>query len=400
MYFPVLSVIIPRWLITGSAAQPRLLTRSSSSSSSSSSSGGGSGATVEVDDHQPTLFLLSGANSFVDASFNTCLSTTEFVGCMATSFLEMCYPWLSLRHISSTVEALRYDTNVSFVKKLVIPMIDMLRRRLVMGVGDIWRKRFHVYLSLAAGAPARLAALNSAMREYAPNYLHVHEVHGFWNTGELFSLCASVHLLDFNSVEATPAVPLSEVDDNDVQLLVAEMRKHIHRFLRVTNPGPHNPLPAPALSHGLGGLNVHGPSAGRAFSITTPSRGAASMCAVNSMASALPCTSAHVPVVRSRSTSQHSHGGRRSTTSDSEGGHGTPVPHSADGSQDAATSGVAGSSGDMHAAAATPPPALHPSASLMPASGLHEVAGILPSLPQAGTDMDVVDTGRVILPSP
>lgn len=112
----------------------------------------------------------------------------------------------------------------------------MQRSRLVDHYADEWASRFSLAISMAAGSPARLAAINASLRHYHPAYLHMPLVKAFFWDGNFSAQVASVQYITFDSVEGTPPVPVSEVDE-ECRALVEEMRRYAERFLRVVQ-GP------------------------------------------------------------------------------------------------------------------------------------------------------------------
>ena len=112
----------------------------------------------------------------------------------------------------------------------------MQRSRLVDHYADEWASRFSLAISMAAGSPARLAAINASLRHYLPAYVHMPLVKAFFWDGNFSAQAASVQYITFDSVEGTPPVPVSEVDE-ECRALVEEMRRYAERFLRVVQ-GP------------------------------------------------------------------------------------------------------------------------------------------------------------------
>jgi hypothetical protein len=185
-------------------------------------------------------------------------TTTEHAAILLAWFVRRAFhDDLSVHHISSGTEMLRYDVNVAFLKAALVPHVDSLRRGLVAAHAERWKKRLTVTISMAAGSPARLAALNAALRQYQPSYLHLPNVKGFWYTGDANALLASCHYLDWDDIEGTPAVPIDALDE-DAQLVVQEMKKHMANVLRVVRGTPDFRIYHPAPTAGLAGLGGGG----------------------------------------------------------------------------------------------------------------------------------------------
>lgn len=195
LYFPIVAALLPKWQASiqsrGSKHQSKVGTKK-------------------------VLYLVSGTSMPADPSYSDADTSTEGVAVLAARFLRMCYPDVIVHHVASGRDVLKYDSNVHFLKDTLIPLIDVLRRSLVAFYGDAWHKHFSLAISMAAGAPARLAALNAALRQYHPQYLHMPNVKAFWYSGDIGASLASILYLDFDSIEGTPPVLVDDVADDDV----------------------------------------------------------------------------------------------------------------------------------------------------------------------------------------
>ncbi len=89
------------------------------------------------------------------------------------------------------------------------PLLEQHRDKLVQTVGDRWKRHFHLTIAYADGPPARLSALNAALRVYAPSYLHVWQLKTFWHEMKLSLDDVDFH--PFENIEATPALPVAEL---------------------------------------------------------------------------------------------------------------------------------------------------------------------------------------------
>jgi hypothetical protein len=92
-------------------------------------------------------------------------------------------------------------------------LIDQQRRGLVDFHAENWSKHFSLTIAMASGAPARLAALNAALRQYRPFVLHMPNVKAFWFHGDLWASLEAIHHLDFDAVEGTPSISVEDLDD-------------------------------------------------------------------------------------------------------------------------------------------------------------------------------------------
>lgn len=70
--------------------------------------------------------------------------------------------------------------------------------------GGDWRDHFRVIVSLCAGAPARIAAINAALRTHQPSYLHLYELKSFWYDKVLCDADMDYH--SFSKIEGRPPI--------------------------------------------------------------------------------------------------------------------------------------------------------------------------------------------------
>ena len=159
-------------------------------------------------------------------------STTEHVAGLVARFVGRVAPEVAISTVVSPGEVLQYDKHITFLKASLVPLLDGVRRAAAAAHGEGWKRRFAVCVTLAAGAPARTAALNAAVRAYQPSVLHLASPKAFWFTGAMDSTLAGVALLDWDAAEGTPAAPLADVDDDDVREIAAHMKLHVAAFLR------------------------------------------------------------------------------------------------------------------------------------------------------------------------
>jgi hypothetical protein len=74
----------------------------------------------------------------------------------------------------------RYDENIAFVKKKLLPKLEPLRDMKAKKFGEKWPETFKLTLSFASGSPARLTAIQASLRNYRPEVLHVWQRKTFW----------------------------------------------------------------------------------------------------------------------------------------------------------------------------------------------------------------------------
>ena len=90
-----------------------------------------------------------------------------------------------LRHLCCgcffpTAATLRYDENITFVKRELLPWVEAVRDAKAAALGARWAKHLRLTVSFAAGSPARISAIQAALRPYKPQYLHMWQKKTFW----------------------------------------------------------------------------------------------------------------------------------------------------------------------------------------------------------------------------
>ena len=100
-------------------------------------------------------------------------------------FIEAFNPTYQVECVHSTLNLFRYDENIVFVKKRLIPKLDEHRKKLAERHGSKWREMLHVTMSFADGSSARISAINAALRIYRPSYLHFWQLKTFWHNGTI-----------------------------------------------------------------------------------------------------------------------------------------------------------------------------------------------------------------------
>ena len=86
-FFPLLAVLIPKWLAKCDKLKKKI------------------------------VFIISGRGTPNDANSSMQDNSTKFMGILATKFLEREYPQVTVIHIHSATNIFRYDENIAFVKR-------------------------------------------------------------------------------------------------------------------------------------------------------------------------------------------------------------------------------------------------------------------------------------------
>ena len=215
-YFPMLAVIIPRWLNIVAGKNFRRGIR-------------------EADQNKKVLFLISGAGTPWNTDHDASGNSTKGVAKLATWFLNQFYPEIEVHTIHSGVEIFHYDANVSFVNKELKPRIEEVRRILAEKYFDKWPKYMHLAITLTDGASARISAVNASLRHFKPDCLHMWQLKSFWHeypfvTGSKGESDVEFH--EHEKLEMTPPTLVSETDQW-TKMLVKEMIAHKEEFERV-----------------------------------------------------------------------------------------------------------------------------------------------------------------------
>ena len=207
VYLPLIATVIPEW--------HRVLKRR---------------AARDPDKPPPkkVLILVSGAGQPRNPQADPNDNSTEGTGKIMRFFIEAVYPDIEVQHISSTsLGIFRYDDNVRFVKEAVLPVIDRQRALALHTFGESWPDNLHVTLCLADGPPARISALNTSLRSYRPDYLHVWRLKTFWDERVVSEEDVEFHT--FHTLEMRPPMHRSQLT-GDMRMLVEEMIKYRRQF--------------------------------------------------------------------------------------------------------------------------------------------------------------------------
>ena len=197
VFFPLVAVLVPKWLQT---CNP---------------------------DKKKIIFIVSGRGTPNDSSSRMVDNSTKFTGVLITKFIEREYPDVEVYHVHSTTNIFRYDENIAFVKRELLPMIDAIRDELAHELAAKWKDNFRLTLSFADGSSARISAINAALKPYRPNYMHFWQLKTFWSEAKICDDDIECH--SYEEISIDPAVPIDQTE-NTVRLAVAEMSKFKQEF--------------------------------------------------------------------------------------------------------------------------------------------------------------------------
>ncbi|GBG34918.1 Hypothetical Protein FCC1311_111412 [Hondaea fermentalgiana] len=193
------------------------------------------------EDLQKVVFLVSGSGTPRNRALPVNSNSTKAAARIIKAFIERTCPSVEVVCLDSGLDIFHYDQNVRFCNDIVLPAIDTFRHPLVVHYGNEWQKRLGMTVALTDGSPARLAALNAALRQYRPSYLHMWQLKSFWY--ELRFLGKDLIFQSFETMETKPPVPISDLEP-ECRQVVDEMRKYKHEFVQAKAAGSLQELSA------------------------------------------------------------------------------------------------------------------------------------------------------------
>ena len=230
VFFPLLATLLPLW-------------HSQMNEKYGSSAAGGTSSLKKV------LILVSGVGSPRNWTHSINGNSTEKCANLMQLFCKKLYPDLIVVQVhSSKLNIFRYDENITFVQKDLMPTIQSYRDAHAKGLpypdeittgaetGDIddlpfdteWRKSMNVVLSFADGSPARNHAIQAALRPYRPTYYHCWQLKTFWHESKIVESDIEVHT--FAEMETLPPLETSTLDKQEHTQLAAKVVEEMKRF--------------------------------------------------------------------------------------------------------------------------------------------------------------------------
>ena len=91
-------------------------------------------------------------------------NSTKFTAKLIQNYLRIAYPNIEVQLLHSNTNLFRYDENIIFVKRELIPAINIFRDSLLKQHGGKWKEFLKLTLSFADGTSARINAINAALR--------------------------------------------------------------------------------------------------------------------------------------------------------------------------------------------------------------------------------------------
>eukprot|EP01084_Bolivina_argentea_P258187 435175_1 len=184
VYFPLLSVLVPKW--------KRHIEESG------------------VHDCRKVIILVSGVGVHRESNGEISLdNSTEITAQLMEDFLMKHYTDIHVMRLHSTTNLFRYDENIQFVNHELLPVVEKERNALSLLYGAEWRNMMNLTVSFADGSPARISAINASLRPYRPTFMHIWELKTLWNEGRVSEDDVEVHT--FEDIETAPAIPVGEL---------------------------------------------------------------------------------------------------------------------------------------------------------------------------------------------
>jgi len=149
--------------------------------------------------------------------------------------IEQVYPGVEVYCIHSPTNVFRYDENIVFVNRDLVPRINRVRDKIAARLND-WKKHLFLTLSFANGSSARVSAINACMRNYRPSYMHFWQLKRFWRERRICNDDIEIH--SFEEIATIPAVPVSMTRHLEAKQMVQEMinfRAEFHRLKDAQN---------------------------------------------------------------------------------------------------------------------------------------------------------------------
>lgn len=193
------------------------------------------------------LILVTGVGTPRNWTHSMTGNSTQACADLMEAFLARIDPTLTVVKIHSETNIFRYDENLLFVERELMPTIHAYRDAHATGSSypdelasweknnlveatfkDVnsfdtdWRSSMNVILSFADGSPARTHAIQASLRPYRPMYFHFWQLKTFWHESKVVDDDIEVH--SFETMNALPAVDVERVTDERIQAVIREMR--------------------------------------------------------------------------------------------------------------------------------------------------------------------------------
>lgn len=137
VYFPLIATLLPKWI--KATAQQGIVKR--------------------------LVVLVSGRGQPQDERADHADNSTKYTAKLIAHFIKRAYG-MEVELVHSQTNLFRYDENIVFVKRELLPAINKHRDQLVEQYGAAWREHMRITLSFADGSTARISAINASLRHF------------------------------------------------------------------------------------------------------------------------------------------------------------------------------------------------------------------------------------------
>ena len=243
IFFPLLSTLLPRWHARISEKySPR-------------------------DNLKKVLILVTGVGTPRNWTHSVTGNSTEKLADLMEEFINTLHPDITVVKIHSDTNIFRYDENILFVQRELVPCINSWRDSHAKGLpypdeteegsfirrfsssssssyaaeileapfNTEWRKSFSVTQSFADGSPARNHAIQAALRTYRPSYFHFWQLKTFWHESKMVDSDIEEH--SFEEMETMPAIETNMLTNHLSKMVVNEMKAFREEMDRILAGG-------------------------------------------------------------------------------------------------------------------------------------------------------------------
>jgi A distinct subfamily of CDD/CDA-like deaminases len=206
------------------------------------------------------LILVSGVGTPRNYTHSLKGNSTQQCAAIMKLFLKTLYPELVVVHVHSETNIFRYDENITFVQRELLPRIQEYRDAHAKGLpypdeisvedqvanaandrpfSTEWRKSFSVTLSFADGSPARTHAIQAALRSFRPTYFHFWQLKTFWHVMKVVERDIEVH--SFEEMETQPPIETTQLHDKPLfEIVVEEMKAFRNEMIEILSDTSKN----------------------------------------------------------------------------------------------------------------------------------------------------------------
>lgn len=167
------------------------------------------------------VILVSGRGQAIDTGASELDNSTQFTAQLVKLFIDEKWPMIACHLIHSDDNLFRYDSNIMFVKKDLVPFVSSLRNDVVRLKREKWRDHLRLTLSFADGSSARISAINQSLRHYQPSYMHFWQLKSFWREQKVYHDDVESHT--FEEIATEPAMRISMIKDPLILAAVNEI---------------------------------------------------------------------------------------------------------------------------------------------------------------------------------